>query len=79
MSLVAKAEKQTFTHPGLYDFNENIWWEGTTTPVKDYIQNNFPDAFSQIDWSMNHQACFYEIKREITFGCPAPQKIRLNI
>lgn len=28
---------------------------------------------------MNHQACYYEIQRESTFGCPNGQKIKLNI
>lgn len=31
---------------------------------------------------MNHQACFYEIKRDVTFGCSdknAGQKVRLNL
>ena len=79
ITLYAGAESQSFSHPGLYDFNENIWAEGSTTPMKEYIQTNYEEQFNSIDWSMNHQACYYEIKKEITFGCLNDQKTRLNL
>ena len=70
---------QSLQHPGLYDFNENIWYEGTTTPVKEYIEQAYPDQFKSIDWSMNQQACYYEIKKQTNFNCADSEVMMLNL